>query len=82
MIDLGGRYGYVDSSKVKEDKGVPILMYHHVLDENELGSYKNIGTTVTTEAFIDEMSYLHKQGFTTVLSDDIEKYVSDKINLP
>ncbi|MGG3186881.1 cell wall-binding repeat-containing protein [Priestia megaterium] len=82
MIDLGGRYGYVDSSKVKEDKGVPILMYHHVLDENELGSYKNIGTTVTTEAFIEEMSYLHKQGFTTVLSDDIEKYVSDKINLP
>ncbi|MCL9637877.1 cell wall-binding repeat-containing protein [Bacillus zanthoxyli] len=82
LIDIGGRYGYVDSSQVKEDKGIPILMYHHVLDEKELGKNKNNSTTVTTEAFTQEMSYLSKQGFTTITTSDIEKYVKDEINLP
>ncbi|MGE8080446.1 polysaccharide deacetylase family protein [Peribacillus loiseleuriae] len=82
MLDIGGRYGYVHSSSVKLDKGISILMYHHILDEKDLGVYKGVSTTITSEQFSKEMEYLHKQSFETVSMDDLEKYVKGKINLP
>lgn len=82
LIDIGGRYGYVHETKVKEDKGVPVLMYHHILDESELGAFKGKSTTITTEQFTEEIDYLHKQGFETITMADLEKYVKGQINLP
>ncbi|MCK2000589.1 polysaccharide deacetylase family protein [[Brevibacterium] frigoritolerans] len=81
MIDLGGRVGYIHNSKVKVDKGLSILMYHQILDRSEVGN--RIGsTTITTEQFASEMNYLHQQGFETIYTSDLEKYVAGQINLP
>jgi peptidoglycan/xylan/chitin deacetylase (PgdA/CDA1 family) len=82
LIDIGGRYGYVHESIVKKDKGVPVLMYHHILDQSELGNYLGNRTTITTEQFAKEMEYLYQQGFETITMADLEKYVAGQINLP
>lgn len=82
MLDIGGRYGYIHSSKVKVDKGISILMYHHILDQKDLGKYKDVSTTITSEQFSEEMDYLNNQGFETVSMADLQKYVNGQINLP
>ncbi|MGN1385928.1 MAG: hypothetical protein ACI4XS_04920, partial [Bacillus sp. (in: firmicutes)] len=82
MIDIGGRYGYVHNSGTRITNGIPVLMYHHILDANELGSYKGVSTTITTEQFQREMAYLSQQGFETITTDTLLKYIQGKITLP
>ena len=82
LLDIGGRYGYVYKTGATVSKGIPVLMYHHILDESELGSYKGVSTTITTEQFQREMDYLSKAGFETITTDTLLKYIQGKINLP
>lgn len=82
IIDIGGRYGYVHNSKVFKDKGIPVLAYHHILDQRELGKYVGVSTTITTEQFESEMKFLYEQGYETILMTDLVKYIKGQISLP
>lgn len=82
LLDIGGRYGYVHNSKASYTNGIPVLMYHHILDAAELGRFEGISTTITTEQFQQEMTYLAQQRFETISTNDLLKYVQGKITLP
>lgn len=79
---IGGREGYIHQSKAAIDRGVPVLMYHHILPEAKLGFFKHKSTTVTHEQFIKEMAYLKSQNYETITLDDFYRYLNKQITLP
>lgn len=79
---IGGRKGFIHKSKVMMDKGVPVLMYHHILQNHELGKYQNVSTTVTLNQFREQMSYLASKGYDTISVADLEQYMKGQITLP
>ncbi|MCS1383814.1 polysaccharide deacetylase family protein [Lysinibacillus sphaericus] len=82
VTTIGGREGYIHSSKVALDRGVPVMMYHHFLKENELGRFKNVSTTITDTQFAHEMKYLKDKKYETVSTDDLVRFMRNEITLP
>ncbi|MEY9975398.1 polysaccharide deacetylase family protein [Lysinibacillus sp. RC79] len=79
---LGGREGYIHSSKVAIDRGVPVMMYHHFLKEHELGRFKNVTTTMTDVQFAKEMQYLKSKNYETISVDEFLRFMRNEITLP
>ncbi|MGE6516726.1 polysaccharide deacetylase family protein [Lysinibacillus sphaericus] len=82
VTTLGGREGYIHSSKVALDRGVPVMMYHHFLKEHELGRFKNVSTTMTDVQFANEMQYLKSKNYQTVSIDELLRFMRNEITLP
>ncbi|WP_339259052.1 polysaccharide deacetylase family protein [Lysinibacillus sp. FSL K6-3209] len=82
VTTIGGREGYIHSSKVALDRGVPVMMYHHFLKENELGRFKNVSTTMTDTQFANEMKYLKDKKYETVSTADLLRFMRNEITLP
>ncbi|MGN4124358.1 polysaccharide deacetylase family protein [Lysinibacillus sphaericus] len=82
VTTLGGREGYIHSSKVALDRGVPVMMYHHFLKEHELGRFKNVSTTMTDVQFANEMQYLKSKNYETVSIDELLRFMRNEITLP
>lgn len=79
---LGGREGYIHSTKVAIDRGVPVMMYHHFLKEHELGRFKNVSTTMTDVQFTNEMQYLKSKNYETITVDELSRFMRNEITLP
>ncbi len=82
VTTLGGREGYIHSSKVAMDRGVPVMMYHHFLKDHELGRFKNVSTTMTDAQFANEMQYLKSKNYETVSTDELLRFMRNEITLP
>ncbi len=82
VTTIGGREGYIHGSKVALDRGVPVMMYHHFLKENELGRFKNVSTTMTDTQFANEMKYLKDKKYETVSTADLLRFMRNEITLP
>lgn len=82
VTTIGGREGYIHSSKIALDRGVPVLMYHHLLKEHELGRFKNVSTTVTDVQFANEMQYLKSKQYETVSIYELQQFMRNEITLP
>lgn len=82
IVSFGGREGYIHNTKVNKDRGVPVLMYHHVLPNKDLGYFRNKSTTVSAEQFSSEMNYLKTANFETVTLEDFRRYLRQEITLP
>lgn len=67
---------------MNKDRGVPVLMYHHVLPNKDLGYFRNKSTTVSAEQFSSEMNYLKTANFETVTLEDFRRYLRQEITLP
>lgn len=82
ILRIGGQVGYVPKQAVYEDKGIPVLMYHHVLPESKLGTYKDVSTTVTAEAFEVQMTYLVEEQFKVLTKQELLAYLHGELILP
>lgn len=81
-IDIAGKIGNVKRVDVKLDSGIPVLMYHHLLEKKENKNYRNTSTTITPETFNQQMNYLYQQHFSTITTEDLEGYLTGKMILP
>ncbi len=62
-------------------KGIPVLMYHHLLEEEE-NPYEDNSAILSVEIFREHMDLLYKNGYYTVGLDELEKFVRGEIDLP
>jgi peptidoglycan/xylan/chitin deacetylase (PgdA/CDA1 family) len=62
--------------------GVPVLMYHHLLENKENKKFRNNADVITPETFAKQMNYLYVNHYATVTLPDLEKYIDKKISLP
>ena len=83
-VDAGGRVGFLYKASTSVDKGVPILMYHHFLSAKEKADsqFADKSTTVINTQFNEQMDFLKKNGFTTISTKDLERYMNRQVNLP
>lgn len=57
--------------------GVPVLMYHHFTEDNNVNS-----PTVSSANFERQMFYLYENGYTTIHLKQLEDFIDGKIKLP
>ena len=82
QVSLADRTGYIKTEDVQPDNGIPIVMYHHVLQDKENRNYRNTPTTVSTDALRLQFETMKTQGFIPIRLSSLEKYLQGKINLP
>ncbi|UII55643.1 polysaccharide deacetylase family protein [Cytobacillus spongiae] len=79
-IQLGGRTGYIHKDHVRNDDGIPVLMYHHILKDSENRYFKN-HMTISLKSFQQQLDYLKKNGYRTIFLNDLENYMRYRSNL-
>lgn len=68
-----------DQEEVFEsDTLIPVLMYHHFVEDKEKTSY----TTITSEAFEEQMNYLKTKGYNAVSDHDLIDFYYHGTELP
>jgi peptidoglycan/xylan/chitin deacetylase (PgdA/CDA1 family) len=80
-INFGNRRGYIHKKNVIDDYGVPVLMYHHMLRDEENKMFKNNSMVISVNAFEEQMQYLHKQKYRTIHLQELEDYLNKRANL-
>ncbi len=82
IVRVGGQVGYVPTSEATIYQGIPVLMYHHILPEKDLGKYKDNSTTITREAFEKQMDYLASEEFKVLSKQELLAYLKGELMLP
>jgi peptidoglycan/xylan/chitin deacetylase (PgdA/CDA1 family) len=79
IITIGERPGYIHKRSVKVDKGIPVLVYHHILP-SELMTTKN--STISLETFEQQMMYLADRQFETLTARQLYDYLEGRLVVP
>ncbi len=82
QIRIGERLAWISSLDAQEDNGIPVLTYHHILEDEENTRFRHTSTTTSLRAFTNQMSWLRDQGYTTLSMYQLEGYVRNTMNLP
>ncbi|MCF6465090.1 polysaccharide deacetylase family protein [Clostridium sp. Cult2] len=68
----------------KEAEKIPVLMYHHLLKQEDIEKYnwsKN-SSVLSVETFEKQMDYLYENGFYTATLDELQSFIDGEIILP
>ncbi|WP_049665062.1 polysaccharide deacetylase family protein [Bacillus sp. FJAT-27231] len=82
IITIAGQIGYIHKNKVTEDLGIPVLMYHHMVEKPEETPFYNNSMVIRVDEFEKQMNYLKQNGWRTILLEELEDYLNHKQNLP
>ncbi|MEB0950306.1 polysaccharide deacetylase family protein [Citrobacter sedlakii] len=82
QIRIGERLAWISALDAQEDKGLPVLTYHHILRDEENTRFRHTSTTTSVRAFSNQMTWLRDQGYATLTMAQLEGYVRNKMNLP
>lgn len=81
-IVIGGRLGYVPIKKMQVDAGVPILIYHHFVENIQKSHFRDNISVVDIGHFEQQMAFLKKEGYTTISLKDVDLWMQKKQALP
>ncbi|WP_422641355.1 polysaccharide deacetylase family protein [Xenorhabdus beddingii] len=81
-INIGDRLGYISDQDAELDNGIPLLTYHHILEDKENKRFLHTSTTTSLTAFREQMAYLKQAGYTTISLYELEGYLNSTVNLP
>lgn len=82
VLQLGGQLAYVKKDEAQIDRGLAAVVYHHILPEEDLGDYLNASSTVTEQAFNEQMNYLARHNFKVLTTDEVLGYMDGTQILP
>ena len=61
---------------------IPVLMYHHILKDDENVHFKENSCVLSYEKFKEQMKYLYDNGFTTITAKQLVDFLYNKKELP
>lgn len=82
IVNVAGQIGYVHESRVTEDLGIPVLMYHHMVEEPQKTPFDNNSMVIRVDEFTKQMNYLKQNGWRTILLEELDDYLNHQQNLP
>ncbi|TKC17007.1 cell wall-binding repeat-containing protein [Robertmurraya kyonggiensis] len=82
IVNVAGVEGYISKQDVSIDNGIPVLMYHHILRNEENRYYRNVSTTISNIEFNSQMNLLNNYAYKTITVSELEDYLDKKRNLP
>lgn len=62
-------------------KNVPILLYHHLLTEEE-NTFENNSAILSVDKFQKQMEFLYDNGYNTITLDELERFLKGEVDLP
>jgi peptidoglycan/xylan/chitin deacetylase (PgdA/CDA1 family) len=65
-----------------DEKGLPVLLYHHLMPERDMALFKNNGLVISKELFTAHMKYLYDNGYHTVTAAELSNYLFNNSPLP
>jgi len=70
--------------KMGQAKKVPVLLYHHILTEEEIKNYdwENNSSVISLENFREQMDYLNDNGYYTATLDELYGFLNGTKELP
>lgn len=77
-VVFGGKTGYIYRKDVEVDKGIPVIMYHDLVQVKE-GDNSSV---LELEKFQEQMGYLKKNGWQTIDTEQLMLWLQNKIALP
>ena len=81
-VVVGGKLGYIPRKEIEVDSGVPVLIYHHFVENIEQSHFRDNVSVADIRRFDEQMSYLKKQGYTTISLKDLDFWMQKKQALP
>ncbi|AKE57772.1 polysaccharide deacetylase family protein [Citrobacter farmeri] len=82
QIRIGDRLAWISALDAQEDRGLPVLTYHHILRDEENTRFRHTSTTTSVRAFSNQMTWLRDRGYSTLTMAQLEGYVQNQLNLP
>ncbi|MFS0575086.1 polysaccharide deacetylase family protein [Sporosarcina sp. 179-K 3D1 HS] len=79
IIAIGERPGYIEKQTVTLDKGLPVLVYHHILPRDLM---ETTASTISLEAFEQQMEYLSDHQFMTLTAHQLYDYLEGRLVVP
>lgn len=79
ILTIGERPGYIHKQSVVLDKGLPVLVYHHILP---LDVMKTMNSTISLESFEQQMEYLAGNQFETLTAYELYDYLEGRLVVP
>jgi len=79
IITIGERPGYISKQSVTMDAGLPVLVYHQVLPREFMTT---MDSTISLEAFEQQMGYLANHHFETLTSHQLYDYLEGRLVVP
>ncbi|BES66242.1 hypothetical protein SANA_26810 [Gottschalkiaceae bacterium SANA] len=61
---------------------IPVLMYHHILPENQRAALPYNAAIISFESFKEQMGWLHQQGWKALTLEELSKSLSNEDPLP
>ena len=77
---MGRKVTYVEKTKATVDKGIPVLMYHHLLYDKENKNYRT-SSTMDVNLFEQQMKYLYDNKNIAITPTDLELFLKGQKNL-
>ncbi|AWH89582.1 polysaccharide deacetylase family protein [Limnobaculum parvum] len=81
-INIGDDAKYIQADECELDNGVPVLTYHHILQDSENKYFRHTSTTTSVTAFDNQMAYLKEADYQTISLYQLEGYLNNTVNIP
>jgi peptidoglycan/xylan/chitin deacetylase (PgdA/CDA1 family) len=88
IINIAGVKGFIAKSMLMPESDdspyaakVPVLMYHHLLRQEE-NSFPHNNVILNVENFEQQMKYLAEQGYTPILAEELVLFMEGELRLP
>ncbi|MER2108758.1 MAG: polysaccharide deacetylase family protein [Solibacillus sp.] len=82
QVIIGARKGYIHYESVEHDNGVPILIYHHFVENQKKSVFKDSASVLDIRLFKEQMNYLDDKKFITISLKDFDLWTQKKQALP
>lgn len=69
-------------NKQYKNNSIPVLMYHHIISNDEAEVFRNNNYVITEQQFDKQMRLLYNNGFYTITPVELEEFLYSKRSLP
>ncbi|WP_025785848.1 polysaccharide deacetylase family protein [Sporosarcina sp. D27] len=81
QVNLGGVLGFVPKAFVTADPGIPVLMYHQIVENRAATPFANNNMVIDLAPFQQQMDYLKKNGWKTITPEELDNWLMLRKNL-
>jgi peptidoglycan/xylan/chitin deacetylase (PgdA/CDA1 family) len=72
----------VTTENMTSNNQIPVLMYHHILPENQRTALPYNAAVISFESFKEQMGWLHQQGWNALTLEELNNALSNEDPLP
>ncbi|MFJ7934406.1 polysaccharide deacetylase family protein [Sporosarcina sp. NPDC096371] len=82
QVQMGGKRRFIEKQDTVKDSGVPVLMYHHMIENAAQSDMRNNRMVIDVKQFEEQMDYLVNNGWTAITMETFRAWKEKEIDLP